>query len=158
MANIYQIRSEIENFDFEVDQETGEILNATAWDELQMAFDEKVENIACFIKNLAIDINGFKQEEEQLAKRRKRLEKKVEYLKRLLAENMNEQKFSTARCEISFRRSEAVEIVDENKIPQNMMIQKVSFSPDKVAIKKMLKEGQEVGGCRLIENLNTQIK
>lgn len=59
MANIYQIRQEIADFEFECDPETGEILNALSWDALNMAFEEKVENIACYIKNLSSDINAL---------------------------------------------------------------------------------------------------
>lgn len=158
MANIYQIRQEIEGFEFECDPETGEILNALSWDALNMTFEEKVENIACYIKNLSSDILAFKAEEEQLAKRRKSNEKKVEFLKRLLADNMDGQKFSTARCAVSFRKSEKVEILDESSVPQDVMVQTVTFRPDKDAIKKLLKNGQTVNGCRLINSLNTQIK
>lgn len=158
MANIYEIRREIADFEFECDPETGEILNAPSWDALNMAFEEKVENIACYIKNLSSDITAFKAEEEQLAKRRKSSEKKVEFLKQLLADNMDGKKFSTARCAVSFRRSERVDILDEKSIPQSMMVHTITFRPDKDAIKALLKNGQEVKGCRLIESLNTQIK
>ena len=96
MANIYQIKQEIDNFNFEIDEETGEFLNALAWDELNMAYEEKVENIACYIKNLASDVLAFKAEEESIAKRRRSMEKKIDYLKKLLSNNMGGEKFSTA--------------------------------------------------------------
>ena len=35
--NIYQINQEIENFKFEIDEETGEILNLMQLDELNLA-------------------------------------------------------------------------------------------------------------------------
>lgn len=158
MANLYQIRREIEDFEYEVDEETGELLNALAWDELNMSFEEKVENIACSIKNLASDVLDFKAEEDQLAKRRRSKEKKIEYLKRLLTDNMNGQKFSTARCAVSFRRSEQVEITDESAIPRYLIDEVVTLKPDKRAIKELLKAGSGVGGCRLVENQNIQIK
>lgn len=158
MANIYQIRQEIAEFEPECDPETGEITNALSWDALNMAFEEKVENIACYIKNLTGDIKDFKAEEEQLAKRRRSMEKKVEYLKRLLVDNMDGQKFSTTRCAVSFRKSVQVEIQDEGLVPQELMVQTVTFKPDKVAIKELLKSGQQVSGCCLVENMNPQIK
>lgn len=158
MANLYQIRKEIEDFEFECDPETGEFLNALSWDELNMAFEEKVENIACYIKNLSSDIQAFKAEEDQLAKRRKSAEKKVEFLKRLLAENMDGQKFSTAKCAVSFSKSETVEVQDIKLLPAEMLRVKTSYEPDKTAIKAAIKAGHEVNGCRLVENLNTQIK
>lgn len=158
MANLYQIRREIEDFEYEVDEETGELLNALAWDELNMSFEEKVENIACFIKNLASDVLDFKAEEKQLAKRRRSKEKKIEYLKRLLTDNMNGQKFSTARCAVSFRQSEAVEVDNVDSIPAELKTETVRIKPDKNAIKALLRAGEAVKGCHLIKNQSIQIK
>jgi pyruvate-formate lyase len=158
MASLYSIRQEIENFEYEVDPETGEILNELSWDDLQMAFDEKVENIACCIKNLASDALAFKAEEEQLAKRRRSTERKIEYLKRLLADNMDGQKFSTAKCAVSFRPSETVEVDDVRLLPAELLRVKTNIEADKTAIKAALKAGQAVDGCRLVKSISTQIK
>lgn len=158
MANIYQIRQEIADFEFECDPETGEILNALSWDALNMAFEEKVENIACYIKNLSSDIKDFKAEEEQLAKRRKSSEKKVEFLKRLLVDNMDGQKFSATRCAVSFRRSKAVQVDDVNHVPAELLRVKTTYEPDKPAIKAALENGQKINGCKLVENISVQIK
>ncbi len=158
MASLYSIRQEIENFEYEVDPETGEILNELSWDDLQMAFDEKVGNIACYIKNLSSDVLAFKAEEEQLAKRRRSTERKIEYLKQLLSENMDGQKFSTAKCAVSFRKSETVEVEDIKLVPAELLRVKTTVDADKTAIKAALKAGQAVSGCRLVEKTNTQIK
>lgn len=158
MANLYQIRQEIENFEYEIDEETGELLNALAWDDLNMSFEEKIENIACCIKNLASDVLAFKAEEEQLEKRRKSKEKKMEYLKKMLADNMNGQKFSTARCAVSFRKSTKLEVLNAEILPKALMVETIKTVPDANAIKALLKNGMEVPGCRLVENLNTQVK
>lgn len=158
MASIYQIRREIEDFEFECDPETGELMNALSWDELNMAFEEKVENIACYIKNLTSDIADFKAEESNLAARRKSVEKKVEFLKRLLLDNMSGQKFSTVKCAVSFRKSEAVQVDDVNLIPAEMLRVKTTYEPDKTAIKAAIKSGREIKGCALVENTSVQIK
>lgn len=158
MANIYQIKQEIENFNFEIDEETGEFLNALAWDELNMAYEEKVENIACYIKNLASDVLAFKAEEESIAKRRKSMEKKIDYLKKLLSNNMGGEKFSTAKCAVSFRRSETVDVEDVALLPAELLRVKTTYEADKTAIKAAIKAGKEVKGCRLVENISTQIK
>lgn len=158
MANIYQIRQEIEAFEYEVDEETGELLNALQWDELSMAYEEKVENIACAIKNLTSDVAAFKAEENQLAERRARTEKKIEYLKRLLTDNMDGQKFSTTRCAVSFRKSETVEVSDVALLPAELLRVKTTIEPNKTAIKALLKDKKDVVGCCLVENQNIQIK
>lgn len=158
MANLYEIRQEIENFEFEIDEETGEFLNALDWDELNMAYEEKIENIACYIKNLASDVLAFKAEEENIAKRRKSIEKKIEFFKGLLAEHMGGEKFSTARCAVSFRRTEKVEVSDVELIPAELLRVKTTVEADKTAIKAALKSGREINGCRLVENISTQVK
>lgn len=158
MASIYQIRREIEDFEYECDPETGDLLNALEWDKLNMAYEEKVENIACFIKNLTSDIADFKAEEANLAARRKTLERKAEFLKRLLLDNMDGQKFSTVKCAVSFRKSEAVQVDDVNHIPAEMLRIKTTYEPDKTAIKAAIKSGREINGCKLVENTSIQIK
>lgn len=158
MANLYEIRREIEDFEYECDPEAGELLNAPEWDKLNMAYEEKVENIACYIKNLTSDIADFKAEESNLAARRKVLEKKVEFLKRLLLDNMDGQKFSTIKCAVSFRKSEAVQVDDVKLVPAEMLRIKTTYDPDKTAIKAAIKSGREIAGCKLVENTSVQIK
>ena len=50
MANLYEINEQILNC---VDMETGEIIDADKLQDLQLAFDEKVEGIA-YHKNMCI--------------------------------------------------------------------------------------------------------
>ena len=68
----------------EIDEETGEILNAEELDELSGAFEEKSEAVACYIKNSEVFIGNLKAEEANLAKRRKQTEKRIDYLKNIL--------------------------------------------------------------------------
>lgn len=158
MANIYQIRAEIENFAAEVDEETGEFLNADAWDELNMAFEEKVENTACYIKNLKAEISAIEAEAKLLKERAAAKSKKAAQLEKLLADNLSGQKFETARCVVSFRKSTAVEITDESVLPEHLITIKTTSAPNKTAITKLLKDGQEVPGCTLVERNNINIK
>ena len=158
MANIYQIRAEIENFAAEVDEETGEILNAEAWDELNIAYEEKLENTACYVKNLIADIAAIKAEENNLKSRRQSMEKKVGQLEKILSDHLSGQKFESARCVVSFCKSVSVDVADESLLPEHLLTIKTTSAPNKTAITKLLKEGQEVNGCSLVEKLNISIK
>lgn len=158
MANLYEISRKIAYFEFEIDPETGELLNAPEWDELNMTYEKKVENIACYIKDINGDVAKFKAEEEQLKKRRKSLERKAEYLEQLLLNNMGGEKFSSVRCAVSFRRSEAVQVDSVEHIPAELLRVKTTVEPNKTAIKEALKAGTEISGCKLIENTSIQIK
>jgi hypothetical protein len=155
MASLYTIDQEIMAC---CDFETGEIIDPERLESLQMERNQKIENVACWIKNLLSDAEAIKAEKDALADREAKCRKKAEDLKKWLGIALEGQKFSSARCAVSFRRSEAVEITDENIIPQVLMVQTVSFKPDKKAIKELLKAGQEISGCRLVENQNVQIK
>ena len=57
--NLYQINEEIEKC---IDTETGEILDLEALDKLAMERDTKIENLACWYKNLMADAEALKAE------------------------------------------------------------------------------------------------
>ena len=164
--NLYDIEKTLNEFmenGFEkyVDTETGEFDEQGFNDELgqlELAKDEKIENIGLFIKNLSADIVELKAEEKALAERRKAKENKAEYLKNILAVSLGGKKFETAKIALTFRKSEQVKIVDEEKLPKDFLKVKVTVSADKTAIKKAIKSGQEVAGAELVEMQNLQIK
>lgn len=154
MASLYEINMAILSC---VDPETGEIIDDRIG-ELQMEREQKLENIALWIKNLQADAKAFKAEKEAFEMRQKSAEKKIASLSRYLTENLNGEKFSTTKCAVSFRRSESLEVFDESIVPKKYLTKKVTFAPDKDTIKALLKSGKKVGGCRLVQKQNPQIK
>ena len=50
-----------------------------------MALDDKMENIACYVKNLQSDVDALKAEAKNLTQRAKTKENQIEYLKRYLS-------------------------------------------------------------------------
>ena len=155
MANLYEIDQGIlECIDFE----TGEIIDPERLENLQMERSQKIENVVLWIKNLQSDAVAFKAEKEAFDKREKAALAKADQLKKWLVKVLEGQKFSTDKCAVSFRKSEQVEVDDVTCIPEELVVVTVTQKPDKKAIKELLKNGQEVIGCRLVENLNTQIK
>ena len=139
---LYEINTAIENcFIEEIDPETGEIitevLDEDRLDELKMAKSEKIENVACWIKNLASDVEALKNEETKLAKRRKTMENKIESLKNYLQWACDGEKFNGIRAAVSFRNSQSV--------------------PDKAMLKKVLAT-TNVPGVHLENKLSTIIK
>lgn len=155
MANLYEIDQTILGC---LDLETGEVIDPERLESLHMERSQKIENIVLWIKNLESDALAFKAEKDAFAKREKAATNKAEQLKKYLTDALDGQKFSTDRCAVSFRRSEQVMILDEKMVPLDVMIPEVSFKPDKAAIKELLKNGTEVCGCCLVENLNPQIR
>ena len=142
----------------EIDEETGEILNAEELDELSGAFEEKSEAVACYIKNSEVFIGDLKA---NLAKRRKQTEKRIDYLKNVLTACLDaagRDKVETTKVRVSFRKSVVVSIDDEKALPADFVVETVTTKPDKTAIKKAIQSGQEVSGASLVENRNLQIK
>ena len=154
MASLYEINEAILNC---VDMETGEIIDSEALEMLQMAFDDKVEGIALWIKNLLAEAEMIKAEKENLAKRQSSCESKAKSLKMYLSKFLNGKKFKTSKVSVSYRKSESIEIIDMSAIKEEYL--KYSEpTADKTAIKKAIKNGESISGARLIENSNIQIK
>ena len=105
---------EIENAILEcIDEETGEVIDTDKLDALLMERDAKVENVALWIKDLKAEAEAIKTEKQKLAERQKVAENKAESLKKWLVYALGGQKFSTAKCAVSFRNTESVEVTDE---------------------------------------------
>lgn len=169
--NIYEIsqavKQVIENGFYE-DPETGEILfdgeNVVQLDE---AIETKIDNIACYVKNLVAYAGAIKAEEEALTKRRKQTEKKAENLKKLIAYLMDlggKTKLPTARNVVSFRKSTAVEIEDEDAFVEEYKENEVlvraetTYKISKVEAKKLLTAEKELKGAKLVETRSLIIK
>lgn len=158
MASLYEIDNAIASFEFEIDEETGEILNFDELDNLKMEREQKCENIALYYKNVAAEAEMVKAEAKNLTERQKRLEKKAESLKRYLAYALGGEKFSTSKVAVSYRKSESVKIDDDYAIPDKWCELSVMKKPNKKLIKDALKKGEHIAGAELIEKQNISIK
>ena len=49
--NLFELNQALMDFELEIDEETGEILNADALDSLELERDTKIENIALYQSN-----------------------------------------------------------------------------------------------------------
>lgn len=155
---LYEIDKALMDFEFEVDEETGEILNASDLDELQMARQDKIENIGLYIKNLEAEKEAVKHEKDNFADREKRLGKKIESLKGYLGYALQGQKFSTPKVAVSFRKSESVLVKDEYLVPDKYCEFTMVRKPNKTNLKKALKDGEEIMGVELVEKQNISVK
>lgn len=155
---LFDINKAILDFQYEIDEETGEILNAEELDQLQMAREDKIEGVGLWIKNLTAEAEAVKKEKDAMADRQRRLEKKVESLKRYLEYALQGEKFSTPRISMSFRKSESVFIPDEAQLDDRFVNVTMVKKPDKKLIKDSLKAGLEVPGAELVTKQNLQIK
>jgi hypothetical protein len=142
-----------------IDDETGEIIdsNLNTFDELMMEKNNKIENVALWIKNLRADAEAYKAEAQAFVDRKKAAERKIESLTRLLEITLRGRKFKTERVQIGYRKSDSVQIDKDAKLPDEYLRFREP-EPDKAALKKALKDGVEIKGARLEEKLNMQVK
>lgn len=152
---LYEIDKEILDC---IDLETGEVIDPEKLTDLQMEREKKIENVALWVKNLKAELEAVKAEKEEFVRREKSIKARIDGLSKWLGFALGWKKFSTIRCMISFRKSESVEIEDESKVPEVFLNKKVTYSPDKTAIKDAIKGGEKINGCKLVENQNIQIK
>lgn len=152
--NIYEIDAAITAC---VDQETGEILDEAALDALVMERDKKIENVACWIKDLKAEAGAIREEEKALADRRHGAENKVESLKQWLNDALRGKKFKTAKVSVSYRKSKSVQVTDEKAIDEKFFIPQPA-KLNKKMINEFLKNGIAIKGCELEEKTNLQVK
>jgi hypothetical protein len=152
--NLYEIDAAILGC---VDVETGEIFDIDKLEELELARDVKVENICLWIKNLKAEAEALKAEKEVFAQRQKAAENKMESLKRYISGYLEGAAFESAKVKVSFRKSEAVEIMEGAVIPDEYLRFKEP-EINKTALKTALKSGVSIAGVHIIENQNIQIK
>lgn len=162
MRSLYEINETIMSL---VDPETGEILDYEAFSALKMEREEKIENMALWYKDLMAEATAIKAEEANLAARRKACENKAERLKAYLSELLAGDKFKTPRVACSFRASKSLQIQDEAKFIDSMIVSErfeyLKFpqpTVDKTAITNAIKAGQVVQGAELVEKKNISIK
>ena len=160
---LYEIDKNIEAaLEGAIDPETGEVIASDlfeAYERLQMERDQKVENIACFVKDLKAEAAAIREEEKSLAARRRAAENKADRLSQYLEFSLHGEKFKSARCSVSDRKSSKVE-VDENRlneVPERFLLYK-DPEVDKKAVTEALKAGQDVPGCTLAETVSMIIK
>lgn len=147
-----------------IDLETGEILDSARLDELQMERAAKLEGVACWIKNLEAEADAIKAEKQNLDKREKAARNKAESLKQWLAEALQGEKLNTARAAVSYRKSEAVEFVNQELFvvwaseEHNDLLTYKQPEPNRNAIKAILKAGGTLPGAMLVQRQNISIK
>jgi hypothetical protein len=126
---------------------------------LEMERTVKIENIACYVKNLDAEAEAIKAEEKRLAERRKTAENKAVRLREYLALALHgEDVYSSARVKLSWRKSETVEIENVDDLPEDYRRIKTVVEADKTAIKQAIKAGEDIAGAFLMERRNLQIK
>lgn len=159
---LYEINKEIaELLESAFDPETG-LINDESTDlleQLSANLQDKIIDYGLVIKNKMTLANAIREEEKNLAKRRKSLENQIDTLKGIIAPHIVANgKIENEKIRLSTRKSESIDIIDEGAIPFRYKIEQISYKVDKNEIKKSIKDGDSIPGAQLVENHNLQIK
>lgn len=143
------------------DQETGDLIDREEMrkylDENDAEYEKNVESVAITIKDCDDFIERIDKELKRLTAMKKTETNRVKSLKGGLADCLKGKKFKTEKFTISYRRSEAVEIVEGASVPDEFLVEQAP-KVDKVGLKKALKGGAVIDGVSLVERQNIQIK
>lgn len=124
---------------------------------------EKSVNVAKFFRNLESMAVQIKLAEDQMAARRKAIEKRITRLKEYLKTQMERAGISKIECPyfvISIKQNPAsVQILDETLIPRDYFKEiPVSYVLDKILCKAAMNDGYEIPGCYLSHGTRLEIK
>lgn len=158
---LYDIDERYRELAEKVTEQDGELLDGDweALDENQISFEQKADNYAGLIKEIEAEIECLKEAVARQLERVKKKQNTIDYLKNRLMQSMvlrGKDKLETLNAVIGFRKSQAVRISDESKLPKEFI--KTEEKADTAAIRAALLSGKTVDGAELVTNKNIQVK
>jgi len=154
LAKLYEINQAILDC---IDVETGEIFDYDELNKLEMERTQKIEGVALWYRNLLSDAEQYKAEKQRFAELEAQSKSKAESLKEWLIYALQGEKLKTTRVNISYRKSQSVEVIANSMIP-NEYLNYSEPTINKAAIKAAIKKGETVPGAMLMDSQNIQIK
>lgn len=149
---LYEINQNIMSL---IDEETGEITDIAAFEALLGVKDAKLENIIKLYKNATADRTALKAEADAFTKRAKAAEAVADRMKAMLEAELDGNTFECTTGKVSFRKSKALIVDDEARIPEQY--QKIAFSIDKAALKKAIEGGEKIAGAHIEVRQKVQV-
>ena len=118
-------------------------------------FQEKASSVVLFSRNIEADVAAIEQEIERLQSKKKSIQNKVGHLRDYLKTNMAATGISNIKCPLFSitlsKPAKQVEVGNEGALPDEFVRVKTTVTPDRAAIAKALKAGQEVPGACLVD-------
>lgn len=164
IATEFYVLKDIMDNDIEFDEETGEITDnsdviAKLFAEINMTLSDKLDNSQLYILEELAKAEALKAEAKRLTEKAKAMDNRVDRLKKLMIGAITatgEGKLKTDRFSFFTRSTESVQVADIEELPRSLV--RLKKEADKNAIKKLLKEGEEVEGCSLVTNVSLGVK
>lgn len=156
--SIYNDVNEIERMYFEADtvEDQGAALAL-----LEEILNVGLEKLAYVRANKEARITALKNEEQRLNARRKAEEKRLEQVENYMMQLLHKcgGRAEVGSFSLSIRKSKRVEITDDNLLPAEYKVTKITYSPDKKKIKDDIENnGVIIDGANVVEFDNLQVK
>lgn len=123
---------------------------------------DKLENLATWADQLKSEINFIDEKQKVWRDEKAYRVNKVAWITQYMTDVLDDagiKRFDTENHLLSVRNFRASVVVDDSKrLPPAFIETKTTAAPDKTAIYKAIKAGQEVPGAHLKNNRNTVIK
>lgn len=161
---LYRAAEDLRDLLDQVDPETGEV--PEGFESARAIVAKKATSVAAYILNTEAQVAMVKARSKELADAAKREEKKLEWLRRYLAENMAAtgvhsitSEDGTFGAKLDRERDASVEVFQPELLPADYMREiPAKQEPDKVLIGKALKDGYDVPGARIVKRDRLTLK
>jgi hypothetical protein len=153
-AEALELVSALEEGELTPELETVLIIN-------QNELQEKAINYGYAIKSMEDDVTAIAEEIKRLQAIKTAKNNAVDRMKESISNAMRLygiEKISSPTLNLSFRKSETVEVDLVEALSDDFKIVKTTVTADKIAIKQAIKQGENITGAWIKENFNLQIK
>lgn len=162
MAKLYELVGDFNKvFEYMEDEEIDIETLENTLECIECEIEEKAENYGRIIKNLTVEIDGLKAEEERLSARRKSCESKVKWLKDNLfnaMKAMEKMKIKTELFNFSISKNPpSVKFIEGKDIPSQYLIPQQP-KVDTGVIKELLKSGEILDFAELTQGESLRIR
>ena len=127
----------------------------------QNELQEKAINYGYAIKSAEDDVTAINEEIKRLQAIKTSKTTAIDRMKEAISNAMQLhgiEKVTSPTLNLSFRKSESVEVDNISQLNARFLSEKVTVSADKTRIKEAIKQGENVEGARININYNLQIK
>jgi hypothetical protein len=127
----------------------------------QQELTQKSIDYAKVIRNKEADSDAIEAEIKRLKAMKESNDRVIDSMKLAVKDAMlasGIDKIESSIFKLSLRRSEAVEVISIDQLPESLVVVKKTVSADKVKIKEAIKNGVPVEGAVIVENYSLQIK
>ncbi len=167
---LYEVNNAIDElFENAVDPETGEILMdadevMAQLESLQMEKNRILEYLAKLVLNTRSEEEAIREEEVRLKSRRDRMANKERRLMDILDKECAGEKTDLGIATVSYRKTSRVDVDDHVAVEwlqKNDYDDCLIYAEPKVAkneVKKLMKAGKDIPGCKIIEDRSCSLR